>query len=142
MRLSDRSAYSVYPEDWANVKEMREMKKGILIIFFIAVWVFLYGNIAVKAEARSSSGEVIFNKYCAQCHGAQGAGTDKGPPLVHKIYHPNHHADITFYLAAERGVRAHHWGFGDMPRVEGVKKEDVAMIISYVRQLQKKAGIF
>lgn len=45
-------------------------------------------------------------------------------------------------MAAERGVRAHHWGFGDMPGIEGVKKEDVAMIISYVRELQKKAGIF
>ena len=118
------------------------MKKRILIIFFISAGVLLYGIVAGKAETRSSRGEVIFNKYCVQCHGAKGAGTDKGPPLVHKIYHPGHHADITFYIAAERGVRAHHWGFGDMPRVEGVKKEDVAMIISYIRQLQKEAGIF
>ena len=118
------------------------MKKRILIIFFISAGVLLYGIVAGKAETRSSRGEVIFNKYCVQCHGAKGAGTDKGPPLVHKIYHPGHHADITFYLAADRGVKAHHWGFGDMPRVEGVKKEEVAMIISYVRQLQKEAGIF
>ena len=118
------------------------MKKGVLIIFFIAVGGLLCYIAAGKAEPRFSSGEVIFNKFCAQCHGAKGAGTDKGPPLVHKIYHPCHHADITFYLAADRGVKAHHWGFGDMPRIEGVKKEDVAMIISYVRQLQKEAGIF
>ena len=118
------------------------MKRGILIIFFIAVGVLLYGIVTGEAGTRVSNGEGIFNKYCAQCHGAKGAGTDKGPPLVHIIYHPNHHADITFYIAAERGVKAHHWGFGDMPRVEGVKKEDVAMIVSYVRQLQKEAGIF
>ena len=118
------------------------MKKGIFIIFIIAAGVLLYGIVDGMSETRVSSGEVIFNKYCVQCHGAKGAGTNKGPPLVHPIYHPNHHADITFYFAAERGVRAHHWGFGDMPRVEGVKKEDVAMIISYVRQLQKEAGIF
>ncbi len=118
------------------------MKKGILIIFFIAVGVLLYSIVDGKAETRFPRGEVIFNKYCVQCHGAKGAGTDKGPPLVHKIYHPGHHADITFYLAAERGVRAHHWEFGDMPRIEGVKKEDVAMILDHVRQLQKEAGIF
>jgi hypothetical protein len=45
-------------------------------------------------------------------------------------------------IEMKRGIKAHHWEFGDMPRVEGVKKEDVAMIISYVRQLQKEAGIF
>ena len=118
------------------------MKRGILIIFFIAVGVLLYGIVTGKAGTRVSNGEGIFNKYCAQCHGAKGAGTDKGPPLVHSIYHPNHHADITFYFAAERGVRAHHWGFGDMPRIEGVKKEDVTLILDYVRQLQKEAGIF
>ena len=118
------------------------MKKGILIFSLITWGFLLYGVVAGKAETRFSNGGNIFNKYCVQCHGIKGAGTDKGPPLVHPIYHPNHHPDITFYLAAEKGVRAHHWGFGDMPRIDGVKKEDVATILSYIRQLQKEAGIF
>lgn len=118
------------------------MKKGILVFFLIAAGFLLYGILAAQTEAVVSDGEKIFNKYCAQCHGSKGAGTDKGPPLIHPIYHPNHHPDITFYQAAEKGVRAHHWGFGNMPRVEGARREDVAMILSYIRQLQKDAGIF
>jgi len=87
-------------------------------------------------------GETLFNQNCARCHGAGGQGTSQGPPLVHKIYEPNHHADVAFYRAAEMGVRAHHWDFGDMPTVPGVTKEDLTEIIAYIRWLQKQAGIF
>ena len=38
-------------------------------------------------------GETTFNSTCAACHGKQAAGTDHGPPLVHKVYEPNHHGD-------------------------------------------------
>ncbi|MBI5561550.1 MAG: cytochrome c [Deltaproteobacteria bacterium] len=87
-------------------------------------------------------GEAAFNANCARCHGVKGGGTDKGPPLVHKIYQPNHHADISFRWAVERGVRAHHWPFGDMPKIEGVSKDDVENIIFYVRAIQRDAGIY
>ncbi len=59
------------------------------------------------------------------------------PPLVHKIYEPGHHADGAFLLAVSRGVRAHHWPFGDMPPVDGVSQEDVQKIVAYVRALQR-----
>ena len=87
-------------------------------------------------------GEVKFNNFCSRCHGLQGKGTDNGPPLVHKIYEPNHHADMAFQRAAAQGVRAHHWKFGNMPKIEGVVQEDVTQIIGYVRWLQRQAGIF
>ena len=83
-----------------------------------------------------------FQTFCAPCHGQQGVGTGQGPPLVHKIYEPSHHADMAFQQAAARGVRAHHWKFGNMPKIEGVTPDDVAAIIGYVRWLQKEAGIF
>jgi mono/diheme cytochrome c family protein len=82
-----------------------------------------------------------FNANCARCHGAAAAGTSQGPPLVHKIYEPSHHGDAAFQMAASRGVRAHHWQFGDMPRIEGVNSEDVTEITAYVRWLQRQAGI-
>jgi len=94
------------------------------------------------AKAQGPAGEAVYNRHCSGCHGAAGAGTGKGPPLVHKIYRPGHHADITFHLAVRRGVRAHHWRFGDMPPVEGLKKEEVNEIIGYIRGLQREAGIF
>ena len=43
--------------------------------------------------------------------------------------------------AVARGVRAHHWRFGDMPRVEGLTRGDVAAIVAYVRELQRANGI-
>ena len=86
-------------------------------------------------------GEIKFNTLCARCHGSQGRGTDNGPPLVHKIYEPSHHADMAFQRAAAQGVRAHHWKFGNMPKIEGATPEDVTQIIGYVRWLQRQAGI-
>lgn len=102
--------------------------------------------VAVKVPTLTGGalkGEALFNANCASCHGKNAAGRNgNGPPLVHKIYEPNHHADGAFYLAAMRGVRAHHWTFGDMPPVEGIKEEQVASILTYVRTLQRENGIF
>ncbi len=86
-------------------------------------------------------GEAKFKANCARCHGERGAGTDHGPPLVHRIYEPNHHPDVTFQRAAANGVRAHHWNFGNMPKIDGVTSEDVDQITRYVRWLQRQAGI-
>ncbi len=88
------------------------------------------------------AGEAKFKQFCATCHGERGVGTSQGPPFVHKIYEPNHHADAAFFRAPATGVRAHHWSFGDMPKIEGVTTDDVAQIIKYIRWLQREAGIF
>jgi mono/diheme cytochrome c family protein len=86
-------------------------------------------------------GEAAFKANCARCHGERGVGTTQGPPLVHKIYEPNHHGDSAFQRAAADGVRAHHWQFGDMPKIDGVTPTDVDQIIRYIRWLQRQAGI-
>lgn len=96
---------------------------------------------ASKLPAEFQSGEGKFNSFCARCHGAEAVGTKQGPPLAHKIYEPNHHGDAAFQRAAANGVRAHHWQFGDMPKIDGVKPEDVDQIVKYVRWLQRQAGI-
>jgi mono/diheme cytochrome c family protein len=88
-----------------------------------------------------AAGEAKFNAHCARCHGPAAAGTDHGPPLVHKIYEPNHHSDAAFQRAAANGVRAHHWQFGDMPRIAEATPDDMEQIIRYIRWLQRQAGI-
>lgn len=91
----------------------------------------------------AKQGEALFNANCASCHGKNAAGQDGiAPPLVHKIYEPNHHADISFQRAAKYGVRAHHWRFGNMPPVDGITPRDVSKVIVYVRELQRANGIF
>lgn len=97
---------------------------------------------SMKVPDDLQKGDDKFHSFCAPCHGPQGVGTDHGPPLVHKIYEPSHHADMAFQRAAAQGVRAHHWKFGNMPKIDGVTSEDVTEIIGYIRWLQKQAGIF
>ncbi len=101
-------------------------------------------DVKIPAELSSLAtiGKRAFDAKCAACHGANAAGTQgKAPPLVHQYYRPGHHADAAFFLAAQNGVRAHHWRFGDMPPVEGVTKGDIKGIVAYVRSLQKENGI-
>ena len=98
--------------------------------------------VSAPTPAEYSSGEELFNANCSTCHGLQAAGTQQGPALVHIIYETNHHADASFYRAAQVGVRRHHWDFGNMAPVPAVTQDDVRQIISYVRWLQREAGIF
>lgn len=88
------------------------------------------------------NGQALFDAQCAACHGAHAVGTDSGPPLVHKIYEPSHHADAAFQRAVMFGVQAHHWNFGSMQPVEGLSGDDVAEVIGYVRWLQRAGGIY
>jgi len=86
-------------------------------------------------------GERAFAANCAACHGKNAAGGTGGPPLIHKIYVPGHHADGAFYLAFQRGVQQHHWRFGNMPPQPHIKKSDADAIIRYVREVQVANGI-
>ncbi|WP_417207525.1 c-type cytochrome [Antarctobacter sp.] len=87
-------------------------------------------------------GKTGFDAICAACHGQNAAGRNgMGPPLIHKIYEPSHHGDESFQLAVQRGVRAHHWTFGNMPPVEGLTRADVVAIVGYVREMQRANGI-
>lgn len=97
-------------------------------------------SLAIPAEFQR--GEELYQASCAQCHGEAALGTSQGPPLVHIVYEPNHHADAAFILAAERGVRAHHWSFGDMPPLPEVSRAEVMEIVQYVRWLQREAGVY
>ncbi|OEJ69229.1 c-type cytochrome [Magnetovibrio blakemorei] len=91
--------------------------------------------------AQAARGSVTFKKICAQCHGDNGAGSDKGPPLIHDIYNPGHHGDGSFYNAVSNGVQQHHWPYGNMPPQPKVKANDIGDIIAYVREVQMANGI-
>lgn len=101
-------------------------------------------NVVLPAafSSNASVGKRVFDAKCAACHGENAAGQDAiAPPLIHKIYEPNHHGDESFQVAAANGVRAHHWTFGNMPPVEGITRGDVTMVVAYIRELQRANGI-
>ncbi|MEF2554246.1 cytochrome c [Aurantimonas sp. A2-1-M11] len=95
-----------------------------------------------KLSFQAERGQDLFAANCAACHGDNAGGAEQGPPLIHRIYEPNHHGDQVFLIAATQGVHAHHWRFGNMPPVEGVSQRQIADIVAYVREVQKANGIF
>ena len=99
------------------------------------------GLVLPQFSARAIAGKVAFDANCAACHGVNASGTNQGPPLVHPIYNPGHHADAAFYRAAAYGVRQHHWPFGNMPPQSQMTREQMDDIIRYVRELQEANGI-
>jgi mono/diheme cytochrome c family protein len=115
-------------------------------IWTAAVQAQMTGVLIVEvAEPRLSetgaAGKKLFDAECAACHGASGSGSDQGPPLIHRIYHPGHHGDLSFYRAVREGTRAHHWSFGDMAPQPQVRPADIPAIIRYIREVQAANGI-
>ncbi len=102
-------------------------------------------TVALPAQLSEDAqiGKRAYEAKCAACHGVDAVGQEGvAPPLVHKIYEPGHHGDLSFQRAVKFGVKAHHWRFGDMAPVEGLTEGDVVMITRYVRELQRENGIF
>lgn len=134
--------------------------RNIIIVTILALaaaaWFFTQGRENASSQTTQSSGasiiipelstaaqtgEAYFTAKCAACHGINAAGTEKGPPFLHKVYEQNHHADENFQRAAKMGAQAHHWKFGNMPPVAGITRAEVAKIITYIRALQAANGI-
>ena len=95
----------------------------------------------ISLSRMAIQGEELFNDNCSVCHGEKAVGTNQGPTLIDRIYHPGHHSDVSIRNAVSRGVQQHHWTFGDMAPV-AVSSDDVEKIICYVRELQRDAEIF
>lgn len=91
--------------------------------------------------ADPAAGRAVFEAHCTTCHGPGLQGTEKGPPLIHPYYRPDHHADLAIYLAVKNGVKQHHWQFGDMPPVPEVSPEEARDIVAHIRAAQKRAGL-
>jgi|GEM_PF-131407 len=94
-----------------------------------------------KLSPAAAEGKKAFDANCAACHGANGAGTNNGPPFIHTIYNPGHHDNRAFLRAVRNGVPQHHWSFGDMPPQPQVSDKELIAIVRYVRELQEANGI-
>jgi len=97
-------------------------------------------GIPVQNSDLVAAGDMLYEANCAECHGSNLRGTDKGPSHLSIVYVPGHHGDQAFVVAARVGVRAHHWDFGNMAPVEGLSDDDLAAIIAFVRETQRIEG--
>lgn len=123
---------------------VKKMLAGALWAFWVSPALAQYLSVPKPSAGlmpNAAAGKALFEKNCAVCHGVQLDGSDKGPPLLHKIYEPSHHGDASFQMAVKNGTRAHHWKFGDMAPVPTVTPDDVAHITAYVRMRQRQVGI-
>ncbi len=88
----------------------------------------------------AAQGAGLYQASCAECHGRDLRGTERGPSFLSNVYEPNHHSDVAFLFAVQRGTSAHHWRFGDMPPIEGLTGDEVGAIVAFVRETQRIEG--
>ncbi len=91
-------------------------------------------------DASAVRGEQVYEQSCASCHGADLRGTPTGPSLLSIVYEPSHHSDEAFRVAIQQGSPQHHWNFGPMPAVGGVRGTDIDAVIAFVREQQELHG--
>lgn len=122
----------------------------VVIAASYGAWILLTGPSKAGEETSSiiipefsqiaQSGQIAYGENCAACHGINGAGTEKGPTFLHAFYKAGHHGDASFESAAKRGVRAHHWQFGNMPPVEGITDARSAGSLSTCGNFRPQTG--
>ncbi len=97
-------------------------------------------DIPVQDPQLVAEGEPLYQAACAACHGSDLRGTAVGPPHLSVIYNPEHHGDGAFAVAAVNGVKAHHYGFGNMPPIAGLTEGDFVRILAFIRETQRTEG--
>lgn len=101
------------------------------------------GGGSSSPEDPVARGDELFHgeATCEVCHGPDLQGTTMGPPLIDRIYAPDHHPDASIRRAIQNGVQPHHWDFGPMPALSHLDDEDIDALIAYIRSRQEAAGI-
>lgn len=120
--------------------------KNTISTILLTGFMTIFSSVSFSADDiipfKYAKGQVLFEKYCSTCHGLKLTGSDEGPPLLHPYYKPSHHGDASFYRAALKGVKAHHWHFGDMPPVEGMTESKIKSIVTYIRFYQQQKKLY
>jgi mono/diheme cytochrome c family protein len=110
-----------------------KMTKLVILIVMIAVALFL---VLPSLSWAADDGAAIFKAKCAMCHGADLAGKPaaKIPSLVGDDAKKASDADLTDMIAnGGKDKKAMH-AFAN----KGVTPDQIKMIVSYIREAQKK----
>jgi len=126
---------------------MREIFIAITMLSMPVALVLVVGKTAVhmgggataSAEPMVVASVPVNGAYvenCASCHGADAAGSARGPSLLDPAYAPEALSDREFRLAILRGRRARLWDYGDMPAIAGLDDAEIAELVRFIRDLQ------
>mgnify|MGYP001823860090 FL=1 len=114
----------------------------------VAVRLFLGATITVASASIGAAcgadgptttlgrGEAIYGANCAQCHGADLSGSDRGPSLLEPVYGPGQLSDADVADAIRSGVDEELWEFGPMPGNGAITDAQIEAIIAFVRARQ------
>lgn len=110
-----------------------KMTKLILLIVMIALALFL---ILPSLSWAAEDGASIYKAKCAMCHGADLAGKPaaKAPSLVGDDAKKASDADLTDAIANGGKEKKAMHAFAN----KGMSPDQVKMVISYIREAQKK----
>lgn len=128
-----------------NHGAIRELSRGLTALFVVGLLGACGSSESVETTLADrdpevvAAGAVLYEAECAECHGSDLRGTDKGPSHLSAVYEPGHHGDGAFQIAVLQGVRPHHWDFGQMPPVP-LEDGDIDKIIAFVRDAQEREG--
>jgi mono/diheme cytochrome c family protein len=86
-------------------------------------------------------GERIYVANCAQCHGADLAGTERGPSLLLAVYGPDELPDTDIADAIRNGAEQRLFEFGPMAGNGALSDEQIDAIVAFVRAEQSGAGV-
>jgi cytochrome c oxidase cbb3-type subunit III len=103
---------------------------------FLVLGTILFGCASLRLQAQRSDavqGAQRFMEYCAGCHGADGRGGDKAPPLVS--------ASKTANLSDSELFRIVHDGTkGGMPPFGQIGDANIRAVLLFLRRLQENAA--
>ncbi len=110
-----------------------KMMKLVLLIVMIAVALFL---ILPNLSWAADDGATFYKAKCAACHGADLAGKPavKAPSLVSDQCKKASDADLTDMIANGGKEKKAMHAFSN----KGVTPDQVKMVVSYIREQQKK----
>ena len=84
----------------------RPLTAGLLLVVLAACAGAATEDGDELAAGDPRAGAALYAESCAACHGADLRGSTAGPPLLHEVYEPSHHADVAFQLAVMLAVSA------------------------------------
>lgn len=112
------------------------MKRTLYVLALVAFCVFLIPTMVV-ADGDAKAGKLVFDKKCASCHGANGEGKPalaKALKVDIRDLGSKEVQDKTDEQLKKDSVE----GTGKMKAVTGLKDNEVADLIAFVRSLKKK----
>jgi mono/diheme cytochrome c family protein len=96
---------------------------------------------ADSARSAADRGEAIYGANCAQCHGDDLAGTERGPSLLAAAYRRDELPDAAIADAIRNGVDARLWDYGPMPANGALSDAQIDAVVEFLRAQQDPTDV-